>query len=327
MGEFDFLTRLRDRLPPPGPGVVLGSGDDAAITAPAGATATSIDSLVDGVHFRRGTFPLTSIGHKSLAAALSDLAAMGARAGEAYVALGVPPDLGEDECLELLDGLLALARETGTTLAGGDVTRSPVLCLTVTVVGHAPAGDTFVTRAGAHPGDVLIVTGELGGAAAGLALLRRPELGDELSPPVADGLLQRQTEPQPRLAAGSALAASGATAMIDISDGLGADAGHLAAASGVGLVITGEDVPLAAGLAEAATAADYDPLDLALAGGEDYELLAALPAERAEEALETLKATGVTGTVIGAATEGDGVEVRRSEGAGPAPAGYDQLGR
>ena len=116
MGEFELLARVRERLPRPGPRVRLGSGDDAAIAVPGGVTATSVDALVDGVDFRREWSSPTQIGAKALAVALSDLAAMGAEPGEAYVALGVPPDLGEDGCLELLDGLARVAGETGTVV-------------------------------------------------------------------------------------------------------------------------------------------------------------------------------------------------------------------
>ena len=131
------LAKVRERLPPPGPRVRVGSGDDAAVTVPGGATATSVDALVDGVHFRRERATLTQIGRKALAAALSDLAAMGAEPGEAYVAVGIPTDLDEGGCLELIDGIAAVAAATGTTLAGGDVSRAPALTLAVTVVGHA----------------------------------------------------------------------------------------------------------------------------------------------------------------------------------------------
>src|SRR3954451_825829 len=182
MGEFELLARIRERLPAPGPRIHLGSGDDAAVTVPGGATATSVDALVEGVHFHRATASLGQIGHKALATALSDLAAMGAEPGEAYVVVGLPEDLDEDDCLRLLDGLVSLAKRTGTTLAGGDISRAPVLTLAVTVVGHASTAEDFVSRAGARPGDVLVLTGELGGAAAGLRLLEEPALAASLPP-------------------------------------------------------------------------------------------------------------------------------------------------
>jgi len=122
MGEFELIERIRRRLPQAGRRVALGSGDDAAVSVPGGATATSVDALLDGVHFRREWSSPAQIGAKALAVALSDLAAMGAEPGEAYVVLGVPPDLDEDACIELLDGMTAAAEATGTTLAGGDVT-------------------------------------------------------------------------------------------------------------------------------------------------------------------------------------------------------------
>lgn len=368
MGEFELLAALRKRLPEPGPRVRLGSGDDAAVTVPGGATATSVDALVEGVHFRRETASLLQIGRKALATALSDLAAMGAEPGEAYVVLGAPEELGEAELLELGEGLAAMARETGTTIAGGDVSRAPALTLAVTVVGHAAEPATFVTRAGARPGDVLVVTGELGGAAAGLLLLedtgltaaafgaieppaaggtgpgvgdpagddpsRSPRLpqrssGPRLDVASADALRRRQLDPTPRLAAGQALAAAGATAMIDISDGLAADAGHVAAASGALLLIEADALPIARGVDAVARAAERDPLELAVSGGEDYELLAALPPAAVTAARETLAATRTPLTVIGKVEAAGDAEIRaevRLPGGGAAPSrGYDQL--
>jgi thiamine-monophosphate kinase len=327
MGEFELLARLRERLPPPGPRVRVGSGDDAAVTVPGGATATSVDALVEGVHFRRDTASLRQIGRKALAAALSDLAAMGAAPGEAYVAVGVPTDLDEAGCLELFDGIVAVTTETGTALAGGDVTRAPALTLAVTVVGHAPSAERLVTRGGARPGDALVLTGEIGGAAAGLLLLERPELAKAVPAETAERLRRRQLDPTPRLAAGQALAAAGARAMIDLSDGLGGDASHLAEASGAGIRIDGGALPLAPGVAEIAAATGRDPLELAAAGGEDYELLAALAPERLAAAIARLDESGEGMlTRIGEVADGDSVEIRLPGGGILEPAGFDQLG-
>jgi thiamine-monophosphate kinase len=250
---------------------------------------------------------------------------MGAEPGEAYVVLGVPADLGEDECLELLDGILAQAAAADTTLAGGDLVRSPALSVAVTAVGHAPSPESLVTRAGATPGDAVVLSGELGGAAAGLIVLEHREDVAAIPAATADALLRRQLEPVPRLAAGRALAGAGATAMIDLSDGLGGDACHLAAASGVALVIEAEALPLAAGVAEAAAAAGRDPLELAVAGGEDYELLATIPAGGLDLGALAGRA-GIALTRIGEVMAGSGVEIRRPGGPAIEPRGYDQLG-
>lgn len=326
MGEFELLAKVRERLPGSGPRVRLGSGDDAAVTVPGGATATSVDAIVDGVHFRRDHADLATIGRKALATALSDLAAMGAEAGEAYVVLGVPPDLDEDGCLRLLDGMVELAAATGTTIAGGDLTRAPALTIAVTVVGHAPSAEDLVGRGGARPGEIVVLTGEIGAAAAGLLLLDDPALGAELSAETADRLRERQLDPTPRLRAGRALAAAGATAMIDLSDGLGGDAAHVAAASGVGLRIEAAALPLAKGVAEVAAAAGREPLALACSGGEDYELLATLPAERLGEASIAIgEAAEATLTHVGEVLAGEGVEIRLPGGERVEASGFDQL--
>jgi thiamine-monophosphate kinase len=331
MGEFELLALLRERLPTAGPQVRLGSGDDAAITVPGGAVATSVDALIDGVHFRRETASLRQIGRKALSTALSDLAAMGAAAGEAYVALGAPDDLGEAELLELGEGLAAVARETGTTIAGGDLTGAPALTLAVTVVGHAPRAEDFITRAGARPGDALVVTGELGAAAAGLLLLEDPTLAAMIDPETATALRRRQLDPTPRLAAGRALAAAGATAMIDISDGLAGDARHVATAGKALLRIDADALPIAPGVAAVATAAGGNPLELAVSGGEDYELFAALPSDAVEAAREALAAEGMSLTVVGKVEVAEDArpraEIRRRGGEAVPSRGFDQLRR
>jgi thiamine-monophosphate kinase len=366
MGEFELLALLREGLPTAGPRLVLGSGDDAAITVPGGAVATSVDALVEGVHFRRETATLRQIGRKALSTALSDLAAMGAEAGEAYVVLGAPEGMSEAELLELGEGMAAVASETGTAIAGGDLTRAPVLTLAVTVTGYAPRAEDFVTRGGARPGDALVVTGELGGAAAGLLLLedqtlaaaafgavdpvpgtfgdsghdddegapgpqRPPErtTGERLDLVSADALRRRQLDPTPLFAAGRALAAAGATAMIDISDGLAGDANHVAVASGALLVIDADDLPIAPGVAALTAAADRDALELAVSGGEDYELFAALPPDAVAAAQSALAELGTPLTVIGkvepAGDAGPRAEVRRRGGEALPSRGFDQL--
>jgi thiamine-monophosphate kinase len=353
MGEFELLALLRKRSPTAGPRLVLGSGDDAAITVPGGAVATSVDALVEGVHFRRETASLRQIGRKALSTALSDLAAMGAESGEAYIVLGAPEGMDEGELLELGEGMAAVAGETGTAIAGGDLTRAPVLTLAVTVTGYAARAEEFVTRGGARPGDVLVVTGELGGAAAGLLLIEEPglaaaafgadatdlatfDLGKRARPgdldlASADALRRRQLDPTPLLAAGRALATAGATAMIDVSDGLAGDANHVAVASGALLTIDADALPIAPGVAAIASAADRDALELAASGGEDYELFAALPPVAVADAQQALAALGTPLTVVGkvesAGTVGPRAEIRRRGGEALPSRGYDQLRR
>jgi thiamine-monophosphate kinase len=351
MGEFELLALLRERLPTAGPRLVLGSGDDAAITVPGGAVATSVDALVEGVHFRRETASLSQIGRKALSTALSDLAAMGAEAGEAYIVLGAPEAMSEAELLELGEGMAAVAGETGTAIAGGDLTRAPVLTLAVTVTGYAARAEDFVTRGGAREGDALVVTGELGGAAAGLLLIEEPGLAAaafgadptdlatfdrgkqgrprDLDLVSADALRRRQLDPTPLLAAGRALAAAGATAMIDVSDGIAGDANHVAVASAALLTIDADALPIGRGVAAIAAAADRDPLELAASGGEDYELFAALPPGAVAAAQQALAALGTPLTVIGqvksARIAGPRAELRRRGGEALRSRGFDQL--
>jgi len=326
MGEFELLAKLRERLPPNDPRIKLGSGDDAAVTVPGAATATSVDAIVDGVHFRRGETTPRLIGRKALATALSDLAAMGADPGEAYVVLGAPPDLGEEEFFALLDGLLELAQETGTTLAGGDVTRAPALTLAVTVVGHARLPDELVPRSGAKPGDLLVLTGEIGGAAAGRLLLDDPGLADVVAESTAERLRARQLDPRPRLRSGRALAQAGARALIDLSDGLAGDARHIAETSGVALRIDAASLPLAKGVAEIAAAVGRDPHELAVSGGEDYELLAALPPQQLTDASSRIGEAAETAlTPIGEVEPGKGVEIRLPGGGLLEVQGYDHF--
>jgi thiamine-monophosphate kinase len=255
--------------------------------------------MVDGVHFRSGELSGLEIGHRALAGALSDLAAMGAPAGEAYLALGLPQGVDPDEVRGLIRGAAALADELGVTIAGGDVTSAPALIVSFTVVGWIDDVGELATRDGARPGDLVGVTGALGGAAAGLVVVegRAPAL----PPGVSDALRERYARPRPRLAEGRALALAGASAMLDLSDGLATDVGHIARASGTSIVVNAHQTPLAAGVAEVAAGLGQDAHQFATRGGEDYELcVCANPASRPalEAALSDL-GTGMTITWIG----------------------------
>lgn len=328
MREFELIARVRERLREAGAAggerVLVGSGDDAAVTVAPGTVVTTVDAVVEGVHFRADA-PPRSVGRKALAVALSDLAAMGAEPGEAYVVLGVPDVIDDDRSLEVCEGFISGARDWRVAVLGGDVTRSPVLFLAVTAIGYADSPQRLVRRAGAEPGHAVAVTGELGGAAAGLLLQERPELAAGIGLQLAESLRARQLEPEPRIGAGRALAGAGAAAMIDLSDGLGGDAGHLASAGGVAIEIESAGLPIQPGVTEVARAAGLDPLALVAGGGEDYELLVCVPADRLADARRRLASEGTTLTVIGEAREGSGVILLDPGGGRREAAGFEHF--
>jgi thiamine-monophosphate kinase len=304
MGELSLIAAIEHALSARGGRVLRGPGDDAAVVRAGGAVAvTSIDAIVEGIHFKLDTHSPADVGHKALAAALSDLAAMGARPGEAYVALGLPADFGEERALELVHAMEALAQRTGTTIAGGDVIQAPELQVSVTVTGWADSEKALVYRNGAQPGHLVGVTGELGGSGAGLLLLDEGE---------RDGpLVQRHLRPEPRLQAGAALAAGGVSAMIDVSDGIATDARHIAERSGVEIVVDLEALPIAEGVSDAL---------LAAAAGEDFELLFTAPPDR-RDAIE--QAAGLPVTWIGEAREGSGLRLLAAGGRAVELTGYE----
>jgi thiamine-monophosphate kinase len=255
--------------------VVRGMGDDAAVVRAAGYAVTSMDMMVDGVHFRLGQLTMDEIGHRAMAGALSDLAAMGADPGEAYLALGLPPHMELDGVLELATGARRLASNYGVAIVGGDVTRAGTLTVSVTVVGWVSDPSVLIGRDGAKPGDLVCVTGELGGAGAGLAVVdgrARPPDGES-----ARALHEHYARPMPRVEEGRSLSTLGAHAMIDLSDGLATDAGHLARRSGVRLELHLVHLPIADGAGEVAAQLGISAGVLAATAGDDYELCACVP--------------------------------------------------
>lgn len=309
MGELDLIRAFVAGLGERSDRVLRGPGDDAAVVRADGVAVVTIDTVVDGVHFKRATHSPQDVGWKAMATALSDVAAMGASAGEAYVALGLPGDFPAADARALVAGMEELAAICGVTIAGGDVTAAPVLFASVTAVGWAGSAEELAGRDGARPGDLVGVTGALGASAAGLALLERGE-GDR------DELIERHRRPWPLLSAGAALARAGVTSMIDVSDGIATDARHLAESSGVALHIRMRDLPVAAGL----DAVTSDPYELAATGGDDYELLFTCPPERADAMQPT-----VIPTWIGEVREGSGLELVDAAGRAVDVAGFEHL--
>jgi thiamine-monophosphate kinase len=294
------------------PRAPAGPGDDAAVLPQGRAeTCVTVDAVVEDVHFRRASSRLEDVGYKSLAVNLSDLAAMGATPRWALVALGVPRGFSRREARGLGAGFGALARQTGTALVGGNVTRAPGLSLTVTVGGELAPGGALL-RSEARPGDVVWVSGTLGDARLGLTLLERPA-GPEArrlrrAPRLARAAVGRQRRPSPRLELGAALVGL-ASSCIDLSDGLVQDAGHVATASRVAVDLTLEALPCSEAL-QSAVPEREERVRLAASGGEDYELLFTAPPERRASVLRLARRLDLRLTPIGEVRRGRNVHVR-----------------
>ena len=290
VGEFPVIAALTERLSSSGR-VLLGPGDDAAVVRlEGGRVVVSTDVLVDARHFRRDWASAVDIGHRAAAQSLSDLNAMGAAATAVTVALAAPGHLELAWVLGLADGLAAECDLVGASVVGGDLTRSDVLTIAVTALGEIDGPP--LTRAGARAGDEVALRGRQGWAAAGLAVLSR----GFRSPRAA---VEAYRRPQVPYAGGAEARAAGATALIDVSDGLLSELGHVAGSSGVSVDVRSELLPVGEPLRSVAAAVGADPMSFVLGGGDDHALVGTFPAGGAPSGW----------TVIGSVGEGSGVTV------------------
>jgi thiamine-monophosphate kinase len=284
--EDELVAELRRLLAGDAPGVVLGPGDDAALVemGPHLGILTT-DLLVESVHFERETTSPRDLGYKSIAVNVSDVAAMGASPRYGLVSLGLPSSTDPAWVVDLYGGMLEATSEYAMSLVGGDVSRSPRIVVSVAVAGQVARG-TAVKRSGARPGDRLVITGALGAAAGGLRLAQAPPLEVAAAVRTEWGreLLRALFRPLARVGEGQVLALEGATSMIDVSDGLALDLSRLCRESGVGATVQISRVPVAPELIELAGVLKLEPIELALSGGEDYELLATVRPGALEEA-------------------------------------------
>lgn len=295
VGEFGLLGQLTRRFSQ-GDHVFVGPGDDAAVLRiPKGHVVVSTDLLVEGRHFRRDWAPARAIGRKAAAANLSDVNAMGGVAHSLTVGLGAPASLAEDWALELLDGIAEEAALVDASIVGGDLTEALDVVVAITVLGTCQVSP--VLRSGARPGDVVALAGRQGWASAGLAVL-----GRGFRSPRA--LVEAYQHPEPPYGAGPLAARAGATAMIDVSDGLVADAGHVAESSGVALDLRRDAFPLAEPMHAVGAALGVDPMEFVLGGGDDHALLATFPDEA-----EVPEQFAVVGSVAEPGDSGPGVTV------------------
>lgn len=326
--EIDLIRRIRGQVTASAAGVIKGIGDDCAVLSPpAGSTVTlaTTDTLVEGVHFDLAWHAPELLGQKAVAVNVSDIAAMGGVPRHALLSLAAPATMDSALLERLLQGFMAALARYQVTLIGGDTVKSDQgLVLSITLLGEA-AGNQVLYRSGAKPWDQIWVSGPLGQAAAGLEICRR---GDAALAASCPRLVQAHLDPQPEVALGPVLAASGlVSAMIDLSDGLATDLAHLCEESGVGAMVRAEALPISPATRQVARACELDPLQLAIAGGEDYRLLFTAPLA-ATKRLQALAHHAVGGelTRIGEIGAGQGVLLRdQGQGRMIAFQGYDHF--
>ena len=332
-GERSLVARIRQRFPDRQGLLQVGIGDDAAVAAPARGALEILttDALVEGIHFDLSFCSLSDVGYKALAVNASDVASMGGRPRLALLSLMLPPHIDAPGVDVLLDGFALLAGETGVTLAGGNITRSPgPLVVDVALIGSVRPR-RVLTRAGGRPGDALYLTGAVGAAAAGLQFLRSLADGPAASPGEDPDLLTvcagRYRRPEPRVRFGAALgSAKAASACMDLSDGLADAVRQVAAASGTGARLDAAALPIPACARRLFTARGEDPVHAALTGGDDYELLFSVPARRGGRLRHALAAArGLPVTRIGELTLSPDLVVVRDGRPEPLPAGFEHF--
>ncbi len=329
LGEFGLIERLTQAAASRDD-VVVGIGDDAAVlrVTPGSLLVASSDMLVEGVHFLKDRIPARALGHKLLAISLSDMAAMGATPKFALVSLALPQDTEVEFIQNVYDGLHCLADRFGVSLVGGDTVSASQLVLDLTVLGEV-VPDNYRLRSGARSGDLIIVTGDLGSSAAGLAWeLASPDPDRASAANLREQSIRSHYWPEPQVAVARAWCGQGLlTALNDISDGLASEVNEICTASKAGAVLYADQIPISPCASEAATLLDKDIWELCLNGGEDYQLLATLPGDQLSVATRTAAELGVKVSVIGEIKpEAEGIMlVKGGRTATLSKAGYDHF--
>lgn len=301
LGEHALLARILARLPRPGSDLLVGPGDDAAVLEPVRneRLVVTTDAIVEGVHFTRTFSTPADIGHKALAINLSDLAAMGATPRWALLSLMLPNATLVSDVEDLVTGLADLAGRYGVSVAGGNMTRTDGPLVVDVTVGGSAKPRRWLTRSGMRPGDELYVSGTIGAAAAGLDMLGQVSgLGSQ-----ASGCIERHRRPEPRVRLGMAVArARAASGAMDVSDGLADGLRQMATASGVGVRVDANAIPVDAEAREWWQARGLEVVGAAVSGGDDYELLFSVPRRRAGALRSVMRRADVPLTRIGVVT-------------------------
>lgn len=313
--EFGFIDSIRKECNTTLKGVIKGIGDDCAVFGPSSGLVLlfTTDMLVEGIHFLKNRITFYQLGWKVIAVSLSDIAAMGGRPLVSLISLAIPVEMDVEVIQEFYRGMKDICKHYDLNIVGGDTVASPDrLVINVSVIGDAKENEVLY-RSGARPGDKIYVTGNVGDSSAGLKILK-----NEISPPkfIGSYFIKAHNKPKPLIETGRIIAGSGlASAMIDLSDGLLSDLGHICKESGVGALLFSEKIPLSSELKHLASYVDVNPFDLALSGGEDYQLLLTVPEAKTQEIEHLLKDSSLSSLYfIGEIKEGQGIRMVNDDG-------------